>query len=716
MSDTNKQKSGGKKSKVAESFRKKGFQIFGLGAQDFIRFFFGGNASLAIIILILICVFLAREGIMFFPDHHKGLKSYRLAGQELVDYVGEEIDAHTSLYSAANVAYYAEVNRTSQEEDTILRAYRSVLANVENMTKKTWGRLEAWQEEKEDLEDELEDLLEDKGKLTEAAAAPAAANDANADQAADTKESEDSAAKLAEVNKEIAAVEARMKELDAEIELLSEKLKKEVNVAIASDEAWDLGVGADQPPADSIDEIKEAVLFEAHPDADEEHAFIVEVKERSKEKKAKAAEELTGFKDTVKGIQAAVRPIRSYHSDLKKIAVENKREIEKFSTAPERRKALLEGAENTEDPEDKQEMLDRANAVDIIEPEYDKINAPIYERVPEHEKLAADLKAETDKLYAALPEVSELETKSARESFGRAEVYNERFQNRVEENTEKVKEWRHDKNLSIFESATAFIFGKNWITNSSWHDFYGLLPLLSGSLLISIIALVVAVPFAVAAAVYVNQVAPYGEQNFVKPAIEFIEAIPSVVLGFFGILVFGETLRNVSQVEWLSWVPGFPMAERLTILNAGLLLAFMAIPTIFTLAEDALNNVPGALTENSLAMGASKLQTVFRVIVPTALSGIIAAVLLGFGRIVGETMVVLLVAGNKIKIPDFTEGLGVVAQPAHTMTGIIAQELGEVDEGSLHWRALFIVGMVLFCISLAVNFAAQKVLKKFQKI
>jgi phosphate transport system permease protein len=230
------------------------------------------------------------------------------------------------------------------------------------------------------------------------------------------------------------------------------------------------------------------------------------------------------------------------------------------------------------------------------------------------------------------------------------------------------------------------------------------------------IALAVAVPFSIAAAVYVNQLASFREQSLVKPAIEFIGAIPSVVLGFFGILVFGEALRNFSQLEWLQWFPGFPMAERLTILNAGLLLAFMAVPTIFTLTEDALNNVPQAFTENSLAMGATKLQTIFRVVVPTSISGIIAAVLLGFGRIIGETMVVLLVAGNKIKIPDFTEGLGVVTQPAHTMTGIIAQELGEVDSGSLHWRALFMVGMVLFVISLLVNFTAQKVLKKFQRI
>lgn len=151
-------------------------------------------------------------------------------------------------------------------------------------------------------------------------------------------------------------------------------------------------------------------------------------------------------------------------------------------------------------------------------------------------------------------------------------------------------------------------------------------------------------------------------------------------------------------------------------LNAGLLLAFMAIPTIFTLAEDAINNVPHAFTESSFALGATKLQTVFRVILPTALSGIIAAILLGFGRIIGETMVVLLVAGNKIQIPDFNAGLGVIAQPAHTMTGIIAQELGEVERGSLHWRALFMVGMVLFVISLIINYIAQWVVKRFHKV
>ena len=131
------------------------------------------------------------------------------------------------------------------------------------------------------------------------------------------------------------------------------------------------------------------------------------------------------------------------------------------------------------------------------------------------------------------------------------------------------------------------------------------------------------------------------------------------------------------------------------------------------MAEDALNNVPRSFSEASLALGASKLQTVNKVIVPAAISGILAAVLLGLGRVIGETMVVLLVAGNKISLPDWSAGVGVITQPAHTMTGIIAQEMGEVSAGTLHYRALFLVGLVLFTISLMINVAAQRIIKRF---
>ena len=218
----------------------------------------------------------------------------------------------------------------------------------------------------------------------------------------------------------------------------------------------------------------------------------------------------------------------------------------------------------------------------------------------------------------------------------------------------------------------------------------------------------------VGAAVYVNQIASQREQRFIKPGIEFISAFPSVVLGFFGIAVLGQALRAMSQLPWLSWVPGFPYSERLNILTAGCLLALIAVPTIFTLAEDALNNVPRALKEASLALGASRLQTTIRIIVPASLSGIISAVLLGLGRVVGETMVVLLCAGNRIAIPDFTQGLGFIVEPVHTMTGIIAQEMGEVVRGSIHYRALFMVGLVLFILSLTINYAAQHIVRRYR--
>lgn len=696
MSQTKPRKSSKSPSPDGKAFQRKGFQFLGLGRQDFIRVFFGGNASLAIVILILICVFLLREAVMFFPDHHAGLKSYRKSGQEFVDHFDKQIVAHTNLYSSVNIAYYAEVNRTSEVEDAILRAYRSVLANVENITKTTWGRLEREIDRADDVRDDVEDLEDDLGDLDP---------DAEGDRE-----------KIAEVEETLAEAKNELAVLEDKIATLRPELKKEVDAAIETEAAWDLGIGGGRIPGEARPRVREAVIFEAYPDADEEHPYIEALKETSKEKKGAAAEELVEFKATVKGIQDAIRPMKDTVREMRDIASGNKREIVSFSTAGARRDAWLEGASKAADPDEKARMLKNAEEVDIVEPDYDAINEPLYPFKEKYVELAAPLELEMAKLMAALPGKDDVLTKSARVNLDRAETFYRRLDSKMDKNADKIRDWRHDKSLSAPESVSAFLFGKDWITNSSWHDFYGLLPLFTGSFLIAIIALVVAVPFAVFSAVYVNQLASSREQNLVKPAIEFIGAIPSVVLGFFGILVLGEALRNVSQVEWLQWVPGFPMAQRLNILNAGLLLAFMAVPTIFTLTEDALNNVPQAFTENSLAMGASKLQTVFRVVVPTAVSGIIAAILLGFGRIIGETMVVLLVAGNKIKIPDFTEGLGVIAQPAHTMTGIIAQELGEVDSGSLHWRALFMVGMVLFVISLLVNFMAQRVLKRLQKI
>lgn len=279
---------------------------------------------------------------------------------------------------------------------------------------------------------------------------------------------------------------------------------------------------------------------------------------------------------------------------------------------------------------------------------------------------------------------------------------------------QKMAGWNQAKPVSWLEAFTAFAFGHDWISASFWQDWYGIIPLLSGSLLIAFLSLLIALPLGVAAAIYVNQVARPWEQKLIKPYIEFISAIPSVVLGFFGIAMLGETLRRFSQNPAFDWVPGFPMAERLNATTAACLLALMAIPTIFSLAEDAINNVPRSFKEASFALGATRLQTIIHITVPAALSGIVAAILLGFGRVIGETMVVLLCAGNRIQTPDLSAGLGVVFQPVHTMTGIIAQEMGEVVRNSIHYRALFMVGVVLFLISLLINWLAQKIVRRYR--
>jgi phosphate transport system permease protein len=289
-----------------------------------------------------------------------------------------------------------------------------------------------------------------------------------------------------------------------------------------------------------------------------------------------------------------------------------------------------------------------------------------------------------------------------------------KFSSGLPATTDRLRAWHADAPVPWYRSITSFLFGADWITASFWQDWYGIRPLLVGSIMVSIVALTLAVPLGVSSAIYVSEIASKQEKRFIKPYIEFIAAIPSVVLGFFGIAVVGEAVRALSQLSIFSWVPFFPISERLNVFTAGCLLALMAVPTIFTLSEDALRNVPRGFKEASYALGANRLQTIARVLIPASLSGIVSAVLLGLGRVIGETMVVLLCAGNRIEIPDFTQGLGAFFQPVHTMTGIIAQEMGEVVRGSMHYRALFMVGLVLFTITLGLNYLAQKLVARYR--
>ena len=377
---------------------------------------------------------------------------------------------------------------------------------------------------------------------------------------------------------------------------------------------------------------------------------------------------------------------------------------------------LLEARQNLlvaakENPARAAELIKQADAYEIETIDFKAEIGPVVARRPEVQ--AANQKLETA-LRAASGSVAQLSDRAQRQSLGRFQEHLTTYRASIAEAEQSMLAWDQDKPIAWYESFSAFLFGRQWLTASFWQDWYGIIPLFAGSMIIALLALLIAIPLGVAAAVYVNQVASPREQKLIKPTIEFIAAIPSVVLGFFGIAVLGETLRRVSQVEWLGWVPGFPMLERLNATTAALLLALMAIPTIFSLAEDAVNNVPRSFKEASLALGATRLQTIIRITIPAALSGIMAAILLGFGRVIGETMVVLLCAGNRIEIPDFSAGLGAIFQPVHTMTGIIAQEMGEVVRNSIHYRALFMVGVVLFLISLLINWLAQKIVRRYR--
>lgn len=236
-----------------------------------------------------------------------------------------------------------------------------------------------------------------------------------------------------------------------------------------------------------------------------------------------------------------------------------------------------------------------------------------------------------------------------------------------------------------------------WIPVSFKREVFGIIPLITGSVLVTILATGLMIPFGVLGAVYIAEIAVARERAFLKPFIEIMAGIPSVVIGFFGLVILNPILKEVFQLK-----------TGLTALSGAILLALMAIPTVISISEDAIRSVPKSIKEASLALGASRLQTIFRVVVPAALPGIIAAVMLGIGRVVGETMVVLMVTGNAAKI-TFNP-----VDSVRTMTATIAAEMGEVAFGSDHYQALFWVGIVLLVITFTLNYIAQKVLNRYR--
>ncbi|MCX6938635.1 MAG: phosphate ABC transporter permease subunit PstC [Verrucomicrobia bacterium] len=415
---------------------------------------------------------------------------------------------------------------------------------------------------------------------------------------------------------------------------------------------------------------------------------------------AEAKRRLAKFDDYAERYGDTIVPVRGLVSELTEVATDIKtryNENEDYKVA--RQQFLASG------------MKAEAEAIVVKNLDFSREILAITGTFPAYEQINTEY---AEALKAAIAELPVLPVPELQPRLERFRELNREYLATFPTRTELLKNWNNNAPVGWSESFTQFIFGTRWLTASFWQDWYGIIPLFVGSLMISAIALFIAVPLGVGAAIYVNQIATPQEQKLIKPAIEFISAIPSVVLGFFGIAVLGQALRALSQWEALSWVPGFPYSERLNALTAGCLLALIAVPTIFTLAEDAINNVPRAFKEASFALGASRMQTIVRIIVPAALSGIVSAVLLGLGRVMGETMVVLLCAGNRIAIPDFTAGITAFVQPVHTMTGIIAQEMGEVVRGGIHYRALFVVGLVLFFIALLLNFLAQKIVRKYR--
>lgn len=232
-------------------------------------------------------------------------------------------------------------------------------------------------------------------------------------------------------------------------------------------------------------------------------------------------------------------------------------------------------------------------------------------------------------------------------------------------------------------------------------DYYGILPLIGGSLIVTIGATLIAVPFGVGTAIYISEIAPRWMREILKPLVEVLGGLPSVVLGFLGILVLSPYLRVFLDLP-----------TGLTALAGSLLLGGIAIPTVVSVSEDALDAVPKSYRDASLALGATEWQTIWRVTLPAARSGVLTAVMLGIGRAIGETMTVMMVTGNA---PVMPKGLGALFAPARTMTATIAAEMGEVANGSVHYHVLFFIGIMLFLISLIVNVTASAVVFRQRK-
>ena len=251
---------------------------------------------------------------------------------------------------------------------------------------------------------------------------------------------------------------------------------------------------------------------------------------------------------------------------------------------------------------------------------------------------------------------------------------------------------------AMIEIPLPTIFSERWYPIE---DYFGLLPLIGGSIVVTLGAAIIAVPLGITTAIFISEIAPRWAREILKPLVEILAGLPSVLLGFLGILVVAPIVREV-----------FNLPTGLTALSGALLLGAISLPTIVSVAEDAIDAVPKTYRDASLALGATHWQTIWRVTLPAARSGVLTAVMLGIGRAIGETMTVMMVTGNAPVLPH---GLSAIIKPTRTMTATIAAEMGEVANGSVHYHALFLIGITLFVISLIVNLTAASVVFRQRK-
>jgi phosphate transport system permease protein len=255
------------------------------------------------------------------------------------------------------------------------------------------------------------------------------------------------------------------------------------------------------------------------------------------------------------------------------------------------------------------------------------------------------------------------------------------------------------KGVKVLEENTIsskdFFTGLEWIPTTTPAPQFGVLPLILGTLCVSIVAILIATPLGLGVAIYLSELSKDRLRNILKPAIELLAGIPSVVYGFFGLVVLVPLIQKTFNL---------PVGQ--TALTGSIVLAIMALPTIITVAEDAMRSTPRTMREASLALGATHWQTIYKVIIPYASSGISAAVVLGIGRAIGETMVALMVTGNAGIIPK------TLLTPVRTIPATIAAELGEAPVGGVHYQALFVLGCVLFLITLAISITSELISKR----